>query len=114
MNTLARLLMASGVALAWMPSAFGQSQRDFAEGNRRTDMMLQQGHQQMLEMTRPNYGGSPPFPLFRCDGQRPPLMGAENCPNWRALKTQERLMKKQERLIDLQIKELEAHRRRKN
>jgi hypothetical protein len=43
---------------------------------------------------------SPPLPLFRCDGQRPPVFGADNCANWR-------LMKKQEHLIDLQIKELE-------
>jgi len=42
----------------------------------------------------------PALPLFRCDGQRPPIFGAENCANWR-------LMKKQERLLDLQIKELE-------
>jgi hypothetical protein len=32
------------------------------------------------------------------------VFGAENCPNWR-------LMKKQERLLDLQIKELEARKR---
>jgi hypothetical protein len=47
----------------------------------------------------------PALPLFRCDGQRPPIFGAENCPNWR-------VMEKQERLLDLQIKELEAKRRR--
>ena len=50
---------------------------------------------------------TPAFPLFRCDGQRPPTFGAENCANWR-------LMKKQERLMDLQIKELEERRRRKH
>lgn len=48
----------------------------------------------------------PSLPLFRCDGQRPPIFGAENCDNWR-------LMKKQERLIDLQTKELEERKRRK-
>jgi len=47
---------------------------------------------------------SPALPLFRCDGQRPPLVGAENCANWR-------LIKKQEHLIDLQIKELERRKR---
>ena len=35
------------------------------------------------------------------------MFGAEICANWR-------LMKKQERLIDLQIKELEERRRRKH
>lgn len=49
---------------------------------------------------------SPPLPLFRCDGQRPPVFGADNCANWR-------LMKKQEHLIDLQIKELERKQRMK-
>ena len=52
------------------------------------------------------YPITPAFPLFRCDGQRAPMFGAENCANWR-------LMKKQEQLIDLQIKELERRHRRR-
>ena len=53
------------------------------------------------------YPVTPAFPIFRCDGQRPPMVGAENCANWR-------LMKKQELLLDLQIREMERTKRRRH
>jgi hypothetical protein len=53
---------------------------------------------------QPQFNGPPAFPLFRCDGQRPPIFGADRCQNWR-------IRQKQERLLDLQIKKLEAERR---
>jgi hypothetical protein len=55
-------------------------------------------------LAQPQHYQPPPFPLFRCDGQRAPVFGADDCANWR-------LQKKQERLIDLQIKELERRQR---
>ena len=39
---------------------------------------------------------SPPFPLFRCDGQRPPIMGGKHCPNWQLHDQQMRVLKLQE------------------
>src|SRR5689334_9793451 len=79
----------------------------FAEGNRRTDMMLQQGNMQMQMMTQPRFGGSPAFPLFRCDGQRPPIFGgAGACQNWRVLDLQEKVLRQQYEIQQRQLKKL--------
>ena len=86
--------------------AHAQSWSDMQrESNRAIQRQLDQGHQQMLQMTQPRYHGSPPLPLFRCDGQRPPMFGAENCPNWR-------LHEQQMRVLKLQEQELRARLRR--
>ena len=80
MIAMARLLL-SGLALTLFPAAAAAQQQPIIV-----------------------YPVTPAFPIFRCDGQRPPMVGAENCANWR-------LMKKQEQLLDLQIKELERRKR---
>ena len=50
---------------------------------------------------------SPPFPLFRCDGQRPPMIGSGHCPNWT-------LYNRQMRVLELQERELRARLRQHN
>jgi hypothetical protein len=97
-------VLAPTVALTLMPLSSGLSQsleEQLRPGNEAIQRQLGRGWQQHPAVVG---GGSPPFPLFRCDGQRPPMFGAENCPNWRLVKTQEQL-------IDLQIKEFQARRR---
>ena len=83
MKTLA-ILLGMGTALTFQPSLVAAQQRPIFV-----------------------YPVSPAFPLFRCDGQRPPIFGGGDCANWRVLQ-------KQERLLDLQIKEMERRKRRRH
>jgi hypothetical protein len=79
-----------------------------AQGNDAIQRQLDRGTYQMQQQLNRNAItglGKPAFPLFRCDGQRPPIFGADDCQNWR-------IMQKQERLLDLQIKELQRRERR--
>lgn len=61
-----------------------------------TDALGQTAEANRYRMTQPQpYYGPPPFPLFRCDGQRPPMVGAENCANWRVQGLQEQVLREQ-------------------
>lgn len=86
-------LMLLAVASPVHAQSWSDVQRD---SNLSMQRQLFQGHQQMLQMTQPRYYGAPAFPLFRCDGQRPPMIGAENCPNWRLHEQQMRVLRLQE------------------
>jgi hypothetical protein len=74
-----------------------------AAQNRQIERQLDRGNQQMIDMTQPRFGGSPPFPLFRCDGQRAPIFGAENCPNWQLHDLQMKVLKQQYELQRRQL-----------